>query len=321
VTARRASGSGNGCGRAAAIALAIVLALAALVGGARIAHADRDYIEHVVKPGDSLDLLAAEYYGDRRHQIFIMVANRMDHPRALKPGEKLRVPVTRNVTVAVGDSFESLAQTYLGDKRRASFLAEFNDLAVGDGLAAGTVLTVPFHVVHTAAGPETLDAIAAAYFGDSKNAALLRKYNFLERDALKAKETIVIPIRHVKVRESALPPVDAESRARAEKRKATEAAATRALPLAQLAWRAGDAAEVRRRLLGLDLDFLATDRAVDIGMLLGAAYVALGDEDSARATFHRALERRPTTVMRAYWYSPRIRDLWRKAGGTAEDDP
>jgi LysM repeat protein len=303
------------------LALAVVVALAALVGGARPAHANRDYIVHTVKAGDSLDLLAAEYYGDRRHQIFIMVANKMDHPRALKPGEKLRVPVTRSITVAVGDTFESLAQTYLGDKRRASFLAEFNDLAADDGLAAGTVLTVPFHVDHTAAGRETLDAIAAAYFGDSKNARLLRRYNFLERDALRAKETIVIPIRHVKVRESALPPVDAESRARAEKRKATEAAAARALPLAQLAWRAGDTAEVKRRLIGLDLDFLAAERAVEIGMLLGGAYVALGDDDSARAAFHRAIERRSTTVMRAYWYSPRIRELWRKAGGAAEDDP
>ena len=307
--------------RAGTIALAIVVALAMLVGGARRAHADRDYIVHTVKAGDSLDLLAAEYYGDRRHQIFIMVANKMDHPRALKPGEQLRVPVTRIVTVAVGDSFESLAQTYLGDKRRAPFLAEFNDLRVDDGLAAGSVLTVPFHVVHTAAAHETLDAIAAAYFGDSKNAGLLRRYNFLDRDALEAKETIVIPIRHVKVRESALPPVDAESRARAEKRKATEAAVARELPLAQLAWRAGDAAEVRRKLIGIDVDFLKAVRAVELAMLLGAAYVALGDEDSARAAFHRAIERKHDAVMKAYWYSPRVRALWRAAGGTAEDDP
>ncbi len=301
--------------------LALLLIVGALVVGARSARADRDYIVHVVKPGDSLDLLAAEYYGDRHHAIFIMVANHMDHPRPLKPREKLRVPVTRDVTAAVGDTFEGLAQVYLGDKRRASFLADFNGVSVDDGLAAGTVLTVPFHVVHTAAGTETLDSIAAAYFGDSKNAALLRRYNFLDRDVLEAKDTIVIPIRHVKVRESALPPVDAESRARTEKRKAIEAAASRALPLAQAAWRAGDAAEVRRGLIGLDLDFLGAERAVAIGMLLGAAYVALGDDDSARAAFHRAIERRPAAVMRAYGYSPKIREVWRKAGGAVEADP
>ena len=297
----------------------LVLALTLLVGAGR-ARADRDYIVHQAKEGDSLELLAAEYYGDRHHAIFIMVANKMDHPRALKPGEKLRVPVTRAVTAAVGDTFEGLAQAYLGDKRRAEFLAEFNGMTLADGLTAGTVLTVPFHVVHTAAATETLDSIAAAYFGDSKNAALLRRYNFLQRNALVAKETIVIPIRHVKVRESALPPVDAESRARTEKRKATEAAAIRALPAAQAAWRSGDATEVRRGLIGLDLDFVPSARAVELGMLLGAAYVALGDDDSALAAFRRALERRPTT-MHAYWFSPRIRELWHKAGGAVEADP
>ena len=301
--------------------LLIALALLGLVLGAGPARADRDYIVHKVKQGDSLDLLAAEYYGDRHHAIFIMVANRLDHPRPLRPGEKLRVPVTRDVTAAVGDTLEGLAQIYLGDKRRAAFLAEFNGLQVDEGLAAGTVLTVPFHVVHTAAGSETLDSIAAAYFGDSKNAALLRRYNFLDRDALQAKDTIVIPIRHVKVRESALPPVDAESRARTEKRKATEAAAARALPAAQAAWRAGDAAEVRRGLIGIDLDFLGVERAVAIGMLLGAAYVALGDDDSALAVFHRALERRAGTKMHAYRFSPRVRALWQKAGGAVEADP
>lgn len=301
-------------------ALLVLLAALALCAAPRPAGADRDYIVHKVKRGDSLDLLAAEYYGDRNHAIFIMVANKLDHPRPLRPGEKLRVPVTRDVTAAVGDTFEGLAQAYLGDKRRAAFLAEFNGVAVADGLAAGTVLTVPFHVVHTAAGQESLASIAAAYFGDGKNAGLLRRYNFLDHDTLEPRETIVIPIRHVRVRESALPPVDAESRARTAKRKATEEAAARALPAALVAWRSGDAAEVRRGLTGLELDFLDAPRAVEIGKLLGAAYVALGDDDSARAAFRRALERQPGATMHAYWFSPRIRELWRAAGGAIEAD-
>ncbi len=299
-----------------AIAIALIVA-----GLATSAQADRDYIVHRARAGDTLDLLAAEYYGDRRHAIFIMVANKLAHPRPLKAGEKLRMPVTRDVTVAVGDTLDGLAQIYLGDKRRAPFLADFNGITADAGLAAGTVLTVPFHVVHTAAGEESLASIAAAYFGDGKNAELLRKYNFLDRDPLAPRETIVIPIRHVRVRESALPPVDAESRARTEKRKATETAAIRALPLAYAAWRSADAAEVRRGLAGLDLDFLDAPRAVEIGTLLGAAYVALGDDDSARAAFRRALERRPKATMNAYTYSPRIRSVWQAVGGAVEADP
>jgi nucleoid-associated protein YgaU len=136
----------------------IALALAITMALATAAHADRDYLTYKVKAGDSLALLAAEYYGDRNHAVFIMVANKLDHPRPLKPGEKLRIPVTRVVTVAVGDTLEALAQSYLGDKRRARYLAEFNDLAAGDSLVAGASLSIPFHVTHTAAGDETLAA-------------------------------------------------------------------------------------------------------------------------------------------------------------------
>ena len=51
------------------------------------------------------------------------------------------------------------------------------------------------------------------------------------------------------------------------------------------------------------------------GQLLGAAYVAQDDEVSARAAFQRALERSSKTRMSRYRYSPRIADVWTKAGG------
>jgi predicted Zn-dependent protease len=119
-----------------------VIAAVALIGG--IARGDRatppQTIEHKVKAGDTLALLAAEYYGDRNHQIFIMVANRLDHPRALVAGERLVIPASREITADVGDTFASLAATYLGDARRGEFLATFNGLGAGDTPAAGAIL-------------------------------------------------------------------------------------------------------------------------------------------------------------------------------------
>jgi len=289
----------------------IVLLVVGLGSAARAG----DVIEHKVKKGDTLELLAAEYYGDRNYEIFIMVANRMDHPRPLKEGERLKVPASREITADVGDTFESLAAAYLGDARRGPFLARFNGVDAGDSLAAGSVVSIPFQITHTAAGVETLADISAAYFGDAKNARLLRDYNFLTKDAIQAGESILVPIHHVRVRSSKLPPPDQASRERSDKRRRMIESVKEAMPEVRASWRRGDYAAIKRELTRIDPDFLEVEDAVEIGVLLGAAYVATGDADSAIASFRRVLERKPSHVLGGYRYSPKIREVWRRAGG------
>jgi hypothetical protein len=274
-----------------------------------------DTVTHRVQAGDTLELLAAEYYGDRADSLFIMAANHMLHPRPLKKGEKIRVPVSREITTSVGDTFESLAQAYLGDKRRARLLAGFNGLTPDDSLAAGTVLSVPFTISYTAEFDIGLDKIAEAYFGDASKAPVLRDYNFLDKDVLAKGETIDVPIYHVKVREAMLPPVDAEAKARSEKRRVMQDQASTVLPNARAAWRAGDFAAVKRELAPIsgDAAYLDVKLAVEIGVLLGGAYVATGDNDSAIAMFKGVLARRPNQELDAYHFSPKIRETWKRA--------
>lgn len=50
---------------------------------------------HVVRPGDTLDLIAAELYEDRRQWRVIADANRIDNPRRLTPGQILHIPKIR----------------------------------------------------------------------------------------------------------------------------------------------------------------------------------------------------------------------------------
>jgi LysM repeat protein len=274
-----------------------------------------DSIAYRAKAGDTLELLAAEYYGDRNHAVFIMVANKILHPRPLKVGEVLKIPISREVTTSPGDTFETLAQSYLGDSRRASFLAEFNGISSEDTVAAGATILVPFHVEHVAAAEESLSSIAAAYFGNSKNADMLRRYNFLEKDSISNGEKIVVPIFHVRVRSSKLPPMNSDARARGERRRLATDQAAAALPVARAAWRSGDYLAVKRNLASVDVDYLDAQTAIDVGMLLGAVYVAFDDVETALATYKHVIDRRSKLELDEYSASPKVREVWQRAGG------
>ncbi|MGH9886023.1 MAG: LysM peptidoglycan-binding domain-containing protein, partial [bacterium] len=257
---------------------AVVLAIA-MLGGLRVAHAQElpnDTVVHRVRQGDSLELIAAEFYGDRTKAVFIMVANRMTHVRPLRPGERLRVPISREVATSPGDTFESLAASYLGSARRGPFLASFNGLSSDDGLPAGTVIMIPFTIAHTAGSVESVSDIAKAYFGDGKNTEMLRRYNFLDRAAIEKGEVLLVPVYTVRLTPAKAPPLDTESRARREHRREAVGRAAKALPAARQTWRDGDFAAVKAALAPLDndLDYLDSSDAVEIGVLLGSAYVA-----------------------------------------------
>jgi LysM repeat protein len=307
--------------RVSHVAIAVVLAVATLSAPpARAQEAPGDTIVHRVRQGDTLELIAAEVYSDRNRAVFIMAENKMPRPRPLKPGERLRIPVSREVTTAPGDTFESLAGAYLGSPRRGVFLADVNGLSVDDSLAAGTVLTIPFTIMHTAASPESLGEISRAYFGDGKNADVLRRYNFLDKTTVDKGESLIVPVLHVRLASARLPAVDAESRARRDRRREASARAARALPAARLAWKAGDLAAVKAALAPIepDLEYLDTGDAVDVGVLLGATYVGYEEAEPAVALFKRVLDRQPRHVLRRYAHSPTVQAAWQKAGGQLE---
>lgn len=285
------------------------------------AHAQNDQSDIITiraKQGDSLALLAAEFYGDRNKAIFIMVANRMEHSRALKPGERIRIPISRPYTTSPGDTFETIAANFLGDAKRGSFLAEYNGLAPHDRIPSGTDLFIPFTITHTAKNNESIGQIASAYFGNDKNAQMIRQYNFLgEKDTLEKGDKLIVPIFNVRLQASKLPPIDADSNKRREKQKKSQAHAAQALPAARVAWRDGDFALVKDTLAGLgqDADYLQTEQAVEVGVMLGAMHLAFGDDKPALEAFKRVLERKPNHLLSPYVYSPKVIAVWKEAGG------
>jgi LysM repeat protein len=277
--------------------------------------AQRPVIIHTVRKGDSFELLAAEYYGSRGYGVFVLLANGMSHPRPLKVGQKLNIPTTWKYRIAEGDTLSTLASRYLGDLRRAAFLAEFNHITVDATLSIGDELTIPYHATHTAAAREELAALAATFYRDAGKADLLRRYNFRGPRPLEKGDSIVVPLVDVHARL----PEDPEAEKRARKQREMMARAREALPRAQDAWKAGDYATVRQSLVGLDDEYLDSETGAAAAFLLGEAYIALGDRDSARRMFTIARERRPDLIVRPDEKSPKICEEWKRTGGKVEE--
>ncbi len=301
----------------------VVIAIVA-VAVARPVHAQpaSEEINHRVRQGDTLELLAAEYYGDRNDAIFIVTDNKLTKPFKIYPGERVRIPATRLIVTEANDSFDTLAGTYLGDAKRGRFLAEFNGLSWDDNdiIAGGTELELPLHVIHTATAPESLAAVSTMFFGDAKQADVLRTYNFLDKTELDKGDSIVVPALRVHVREAKLPPIDAGAKARRERQRAVATAAASALPKAHTAWLRGDFAGVRAALSAIepDLEYLDVPTAVDVGLLAARADLAFDDTEHAVALLKRVYERRRHLTLSAYFESPKMIAAWNQVVGQAE---
>jgi len=269
--------------RALPLPLLLAVFILCASGGNAAAQASKP-IRHTVVKGDTLELLAAEYYGSRKHAIYIMKANRMTHPRPLRPREVLKVPVARQIIARRGDSFDGLAKTHLGDERRGAFLATYNKINPEEGLAAGQTLRIPFHVLHTTERDLSLEEISLSYFGDRSATEMIQRYNFLEKRSAPKGTKLAIPVINVKAVDST---PDSESEELVNKRRREQALAKDRLNAAGPKWRTGDYREVIALLTGIDSDFLDASQAIAVGVLLGGAYVATGDNASAKAVSSR----------------------------------
>ena len=286
----------------------------------RVALADeQDYVTYRVKPGDSIDIVAAEFYGDHsRTALFIVDENKWKTYRKLNPGERIRIPVTREITSAKGDDLAGLAKQYLGDANRAAFLAQYNAIEPAEILPAGTVLKLPFRVTHVAQTTESLAAISQFYFGDTKQTELLRTYNNLgDKSAIEKGDSIVIPVLSVHVHSERLPQPDADSLARRKEHAAVNEAATTAFPAAKMMAIQGDYAGAAKTLaeVGKKLEFLDEPRFGEVGMLLAKALVAVGNKAGAVAVYQQVLTREPKRELSPYYESPTVVDAWRTASG------
>ena len=201
------------------------------------ARADRDDVPIASSKSDTLDLIAAEYYGDRQHAIFIVAENKLKDPRDVQPGQRLRIPVTREIMTA--------KRRHIRDTRRAiprRQAARTNPRRVQRGSTSARHLAdghasfdpVPGHAHR--AGDRILAQVAAAYLRRREARRPPRKLQLPRQDSLEKGESVLVPVLTVQTPRRS-------SAARCGSEGATRRAPHRedppdgALPKARAAWR------------------------------------------------------------------------------------
>lgn len=144
--------------------------------GAEPAHA----FSHIVAQGDTLAQLAIRVYGSARFETAIAGANALDAHggSTIVAGQSIEIPAPAHHRVREGDTWLTLAATFLGDQRRADTLARANGAVPWVPPVANQEIAIPAVVAHMAAEGDTMMTLAQRYLGDMNKAWVLVAYNF-----------------------------------------------------------------------------------------------------------------------------------------------
>jgi LysM repeat protein len=292
--------------------LSCLAGLAAFAGMARTASG----FTHVVKPGETLALIADRIYGDSKREVVLVGANALDVQggTVIVPGMRLEVPAPGHHTVMQGQSWAELAAAWLGtsDIPRTELLARVNKGVSWVPPVEGQEIEMPPVVTYIAGDSETINAIAGRFWGDPNRGWELNRYNSREGVAVKRGQIVLVPIPGLRLTEAGR----AEARAAAERDGASGGMALEQqrkgdaeLPQLLADVRYGRYAEAiarGNRLLGggaLSHPQLAmTQRA------LLEAYVAIDARASAAAACAAWRSSEPSVILDPDRVSPKIRD-------------
>jgi LysM repeat protein len=292
------------------------LSLTAIGALVLAAPSDARGFTHVVSQGETLAQIAIRFYGTPRFEAAIAGANALDAHggSAIVPGQPLEIPAPSHHRVKDGDTWFSLARTYLGDPKRAETLARANGAVAWVPPVDNQEIEIPAVVAHIAGDGETMPGLAQRYLGDPNRAWELDLYNGREtKQKLLRGEVVLVPLIELSLTEEGKKAARAAAeRTRSEGGGQTYEAQRRAeadIPPLLADVRAGryvDAVAKGNRLLGSGE--LTRPQLASIHRALLEAYVAL-DAPGLAAGSCAAWKANAATEVRldARMVSPKIR--------------
>ena len=270
---------------------------------------------HVVKPGETLAQIAERIYGDSKREVVLVGANALDVQggTVIVPGMRLEVPAPGHHTVMQGETWAELSFSWLGmnDVVRTELLAGANKGVPWVPPVEGQEIEMPAIVTYIAGDSETINAIAARFWGDPNRGWQLNRYNKREGVAVKRGEVVLVPLPGLKLTEAGR----SEARAAAERDGASggmaleqQRKADAELPQLLADVRYGRYAEAiarGNRLLGGGA--LTHPQLAIAHRALLEAYVAIDARASAAAACAAWRSNEPSAVLDPMRVSPKIR--------------
>lgn len=194
-----------------AVVAALVAAVLVLVAGPARA------FTHVVKPGEALAQIAERVYGDARRETVLVGANALDVQGGtiISPGTRLEVPAPGHHTVAQGETWAELALVWLGTDAmaRTELLAHDNKGVPWVPPVEGQEIEIPAVVTYLAGENDTVNTIAARFWGDPNRGWELNAYNARQGVLVRRGEVMLVPMPGLRLTEAGR----AEARAAAER--------------------------------------------------------------------------------------------------------
>jgi hypothetical protein len=296
--------------RRIAIAVAVAVAVAASV-----AASDAGAFSHIVKPGETLAQVSERLYGDAKRESVLVGANALDAQGGsiIAPGMRLEVPAPGHHTVLQGETWAELSLSWLGsnDMPRTELLAHANKAVPWIPPVEGQEIEIPAVVTYIAGEGETVNTIAARFWGEPNRGWELNPYNHRDGVLVKRGEVVLVPMPGLRLSEAGR----AEARASAERDGASggmaleqQRRADAELPLLLADVRNGRYAEAvarGNRLLGVGA--LTHPQLAVVHRALLEAYVALDAAASAANACAAWKSNEPAPVLDPIRVSPKIR--------------
>jgi LysM repeat protein len=271
--------------------------------------------QHIVQPGETLAQVAERVYGDARRETVLVGANALDVQggTVIAAGMRLEVPAPGHHTVIQGESWADLALSWLGtnDMARTELLAHANKGVPWVPPVEGQEIEIPAVVTYLAGEGETVNSLAARFWGDPNRGWELNSYNRRDGVLVRRGEVMLIAMPGLRLTEAGR----AEARAAAERDGASGGMALEQqrrgdaeLPqlLADVRYgRYAEAVARGNRLLGGGA--LTHPQLAVVHRALLEAYVALDARASAAAACAAWKSNEPSPALDPVRVSPKIR--------------